>query len=338
MLGFSLSILSAFAAPPDELPGGGGMELKIPVGLERWLPGPIPNAETIMTGGAGWFRQNNLTLDDINIGYPAIGYRAFDIEVERWGDDPRFSAVFVQNSGNFEAGHWFVTIGTEEEIRYQLFDGQWQNYRMMDLEVHQYHTSQPLLGKDAPKEVTLFDPEICALLVSNEGQQFTPEWDFIVYATPLQLMFWEESFVGNTRPIDNEISLNAPIESSNLGEELQKVVFSQIMVSNEGCEQVETTMLQFESVLSLQAYEQAGWQLIDSERNIPLMANQFPKAYSTFNGIFVRKNNQADFRPNENSYSNFPSWSTDEMRMIDLELKPDAKKIGFVLDELFLMH
>lgn len=338
LLGFSYLPLTILASPPDELPGGGGMGLKIPVGLERWLPGPVPNAETIMTGGVGWFRQNNLSLETINVLYPAMGYRAFDVEVESWGEDPRFSAVFVQNTGNFEAMHWFVTIGTEEEIRYQLFEGQWQNYRMMDLEVRQYHNSPPDLGIDAPEEVTQFEPEICALLVTNEGNQFTPEWDFVVYATPIELMLMEDSFTGAVRPIDIEISLQGTIESSNEGENLQNVVYSQIMVSNEGFEQIDTAIFQFDSILSLQALERDGWQLIDSERNIPLMPNHFPKVFSTFTGVFVRKNNLVEMLPNEDSYSNFAMWSTDDKRMIDLELTPHNNKSGFLLDELFLLY
>jgi len=338
LLGLSLSQSTASADPPPIIPGGGGLELKIPVGLERWLPGPIPNPETFVTLGTGWFRQSNLTLDNINIDYPAIGFRAFDIEVEQWGEDPRFSAVFVQNTGSFESAHWFVTVGTEAEIRNQLFDGQWQNYRMMDLEVQTYHPSPPESGKGVPEEVTTFDPEICALLVMNEGNQYTPEWDFVVYATPIQLLIFQETFTKDVRIIDNEISLDDTIEHSNEGEYLQDVVYSQIMVSSSGSENIETSIFQFDSILSLWALQREGWQLIDSERNIPLMANQFPEIYSTFTGVFVQKPNSVEFSPNEDNYSVLPIWTTDDKRMIDLELQPHNNKSGFRLDELFLLH
>lgn len=341
LLGLTLSVSTlvenTIAGNPVMLPPG-GVQLKIPVGFERWTPGPIPNPETLVTLGTGWFRQNNLTLDDINTGYPALGFRAFDIEVEQWGEDPRFSAVFVQNTGIFEAGHWFVAVGTESDIRYHLNEGQWQNYRMMDLEVHQYHPTPLGGGKDTPEEVTQFDPMIAVLLVTNEGNQYTEEWDFIVYATPIDLLAFESSFIGEVRMIDNEISLDDTINHANEGESLQHVVFSQIMVSDEGSEHLETAVFQFDSILSLWALERQDWQLIDSERNIPLMPNQFPEQFSTFTGVFVQKPNNVEFLPNEDSYSNLPIWSTDNKRMIDLELEPFDNKAGFRLDELFLQH
>ena len=68
------------------------------------------------------------------------------------------------------------------------------------------------------------------------------------------------------------------------------------------------------------------------------MENHFPEQYSTFTGVFVQKNNAVEFLPNQDSYTNFPTWSTDDKRMIDLELEPHNNKAGFRLDELFLLN
>ncbi|HSG72326.1 MAG TPA: hypothetical protein VLA12_18055, partial [Planctomycetaceae bacterium] len=148
----------------------------------------------------------------------------------------------------------------------------------------------------------------------------------------------QDNFEGNTRVIDNEISLDSPIEYANDSEHWQNVVYSQILVSDEGIEHIETSLFQFSSAIDLMVLQDQGWQLIDSERNIPLMVNHYAEWCGAFTGVFVQKDNLVEFYPDVNTYSNFPSYSTDEKRMIDLELIPADGDVPFTVDETYLQY
>jgi hypothetical protein len=316
------------------LPGDGGLELKMAVGFERWLPEAPPNPDTIITEGAGWFYCNNLSPIDLNITFPSMGFRAIDIEVEQWDPVPVFSAVFVQNTGKFEVADSFVMVAPEQDIRDWLFGGEWTGYRIIDLEVHRSHGYVDLEAD--PVEITILSDEIAVLIVPNEGNQYTPEWDFVVHATPIELLGFQDSFAGDVRIIDNEISFDAPGNFEHDGEFLQDVVYSQIMVADEGVEHVETSIFQYTTPLELWALEQEGWQLIDSERNIPMMSEDFPEYYGAFTGVFVQKPNTTEFYEELNGYTDEPEYTTESKRMIDLELVPDGG--SFLLDELYLLY
>ena len=305
------------------------LELKIPVGFERWTPGPIPNPESIVTGGAGWFYCNNLSPIDINITYPNMGFRAIDIEVEQW-NPPVFSAVFVQNTDIYEVDESWVMVGPENEIRDWLFNGEWIGWRVVDLEVA--YSKGPTQGN----EVLFLPDEIAVLIVPNEGNQYTPEWDFVVHATPIELLQFQETFSGDVRIIDNEISFDDVDENLHTADHLENVVYSQILVSDEGIEHVETAIFQFTTALDLWALEQEGWQLIDSEKNIPLMYEDFPEYHGEYTGVFVQKPNSTEFYDAVNGYSLDPYNTLDPKRMIDLELVPDGG--SFLLDEVYLLH
>ena len=111
---------------------------------------------------------------------------------------------------------------------------------------------------------------------------------------------------------------------------------SQIMVSDDGVEQVETTQFQYSTTLELWALEQQGWQLIDSERNIPLMYVHYPENYGLYTGLFVQMPNSTEFYQDVNGYSVDPFYNLEDKRMIDLELVPDGG--SFLLDEVFLLY
>lgn len=310
-------------------------EIKIAAGFERWTPEPPPYADTITTEGAGWFYRNNLTQLELNVVYPSMGFRAVDIEVEEWaGTNTTFSAVFVQNTGKFEVAESVVFVASEADIRDWLFGGEWSGYRIIDLEVDERQGSVDL---DADfVEITGFHSDIAVLVVPNEGHQYTPEWDFVVHATPIELLSFQDSFSGDVRVIDNEISFAAPDNYLHVAENLEDVVYSQIMVSDEGIEHVETAIFQYTTPLNLWALQQEGWQLIDSERNIPLMSEDFPEYYGTFTGVFVQKPNLTEFYEQLNGYSDEEQYTLESKRMIDLELVPDGG--SFLLDELYLLY
>jgi len=319
----------------DQIPSGGGLEIKTAVGFERWLPQAPPSSDTIVTMGEGWFYRNNLTMLEINVVYPTMGFRAIDIEVEEWnGTESIFSAVFVENTGKFEVAESYVMVGPEEDIRDWLFGGEWSNYRAIDLEVDYSHGYLDL--DTEPVEITALSNVIAVLIVPNEGNQYTPEWDFIVHATPIELLTFQDSFAGAVRVIDNEVSFNAPDNYLHDADHLQDVVYSQIMVSNEGIEHVETAIFQYTTGFDLWMLQQEGWQLIDSERNIPLMYEDFPEYCGLYTGVFVQKPNSTEFYEELNGYTDEPEYTTEDKRMIDLELVPDDG--SFLLDELYLLY
>lgn len=326
---------------PQPIPGGDQTQfewdnqdqIKMPVGFERWTPGPIPNPESIVTEGAGWFYCNNLSPIDINVTYPNMGFRAIDIEVEQW-NPPVFSAVFVQNTGIYEVDDSFVMVAHEDDIRDWLFNGEWIGWRIVDLEVAD---DKGHFDEEAEiHEIGFLSKIIAVLIVPNEGNQYTPEWDFVVHATPLELNAFTASFTGNVRTIDNEISFNDYDNYLHTADHHENIVFSQIMVSDEGIEHVETAIFQFTTPLNLWALEQEGWQLIDSEKNIPLTYEDFPEVYGEYTGVFVQKPNLTEFYDAVNGYSLDPYYSLDDKRMIDLELVPDGG--SFLLDEVYLLY